>query len=86
MGLRITGTGWWEYERKVEEGTFVCPREQSQQTYRVLRSNRWITLLYVPIIPLGTRAMWVQCRSCKGNFGLDVIPQPPSFASASLEN
>jgi hypothetical protein len=76
MGLRIAGTGWWEYERKVEEGQFLCPREQSQQTYRVMRSNRWITVLYVPVIPMGTLGMWVKCRSCKGIFHLDVINTP----------
>jgi hypothetical protein len=45
MGFRITGTGWWEYERTGEEGSFFCPKEQSNQTYEIRRAKRWITVL-----------------------------------------
>ena len=76
MGLRMWGTGWWEYERTAQEGPFVCPSEKSQQTYRMRRVNRWITVVWIPVVPLGSLGTFVQCRSCKNKFGVDVLASP----------
>lgn len=73
MATRLNGTGTWVYERTIEEGIFRCPREKEEQEYRVRRGNKWITILWIPVIPLGTRSVWAECRSCKGVFGLEVV-------------
>ena len=78
MGFRITGCGWWEYERTDTSGTFVCPAEGIEREYQIRRVNRWITLFYVPVVPLGTLGRFVRCKSCKNRFGHEAIQQPRS--------
>lgn len=82
MGFRITGCGWWEYERTAESGTFVCPTEGTEREYQLRRVNRWITLLYVPVVPLGTLGVFVRCKRCKNKFGLEAIKHSHSATAA----
>jgi hypothetical protein len=74
MAGRINGTGTWLYQRTIEEGMFRCPRENRERPYRVRRSRTWITVLWIPVVPLGTQSVWAECRSCKGVFGLETVP------------
>ena len=78
MGLRITGFGWWEYDRKTGEGSFHCSKEGAEKAYELRRVNRWITLLYVPVVPLGTLGQYVKCKSCKARYGLEVLSSTTS--------
>jgi hypothetical protein len=82
MGFRITGCGWWEYERTAQSGTFVCPAEGMEREYQIRRVNRWITLFYVPVIPLGTLGTFVRCKRCKNKFGYDAISQSSAATAA----
>jgi len=82
MGLRITGTGWWEYDRKADAGTFRCPKEGDSRAYEIRRVNRWITILYIPVIPLGTRGTYVKCTSCRGKFPLSTLQEQRAGGSA----
>jgi hypothetical protein len=85
VAFRINGTGTWFYERTLEEGEFLCPREGVRRNYRVRRSNKWITLLWIPVIPLGARGIWTECRKCKGMFGLETVTTSPTAAGETSE-
>ena len=81
MGLRISGCGWWEYDRKQGEGRFVCTHEGREEAYQLRRVKRWITLLYVPVIPLGTLGTYVKCKSCKTKYSTDVVARATEAAA-----
>ena len=37
----------------IDSGTFFCPRCSAQQHYRMIGVNRWFTLYFIPVIPMG---------------------------------
>ena len=46
-----------------ERGAFNCPRCSMQRGYRWISVNRFFTLYFIPLIPLGTRYLDV-CTVC----------------------
>lgn len=64
--------------RTVDEGTFFCPNEGGQRRYGHVAARRWITLFFIPLIPLGTHAEWVQCHSCGATYDPGVVRRDPS--------
>jgi uncharacterized paraquat-inducible protein A len=55
------------------EGEFYCPRCKSQRAYLHKRATRYFTLYFVPLIPLGTLAEYVECQLCGTTFDLTVL-------------
>ena len=41
--------------------------------YRRLEARRWFTVFFIPVIPLKQLGTVVQCDSCGGQFGDDVL-------------
>lgn len=60
-----------------QTGSFSCPRCSMQRTYRHKRANRFFTLYFIPLIPLGTAGEWIECASCGGTFGVEVLSYNP---------
>lgn len=60
----------------VETKPFHCPHCRSQRNGTVRAMNRWFTLYFIPIIPLGTRGHYVTCEYCSGEFSTDVLYTP----------
>lgn len=71
--------------RTVGEGMFHCPSCGGDRRYRRRRGRRWITLFFLPVIPLGGLGEAVECRSCRTRFNVPVLRQPTAAAmSAAL--
>ena len=66
----------------IGSGRFHCPNEGADRPYGRRRARRWITLFFVPIIPLGRKGEWVQCRGCGVRYGPDVLQRHPSSRPA----
>lgn len=64
--------------RTVDEGTFFCPNDGGERRYRHVAARRWLTLFFLPLIPLGTQGEWVQCQSCGAMYDPDVVRRDPS--------
>lgn len=59
------------YKRGV--GDFYCPRCKQQQTYQQKRVRRFLTLYFIPIIPLDLIGEHVQCQRCRQQYTIDSI-------------
>lgn len=54
--------------------TFHCPTCQSQQRCRVIFYQRWFTLFFLPIFPLGRGTACCDCLNCSGEFVINDLP------------
>jgi transcription elongation factor Elf1 len=66
FAMIIFGSG--ARERKVGEGRFFCPNCKHQAPYQHLKIKEYFALYFVPLIPIGERAEFVQCGECGGRF------------------
>ena len=80
IGLVIYG--WRTLESQAEYGQFHCPVCQGQRQYTLIKLNRYFTLYFIPLIPLGTVAQAVECHSCRRQFEQDVLTYNPGVPSA----
>jgi len=64
--------------KALASGQFYCPTEQGTRPYQHLREGRWLTLFFLPVIPLGGQREWVQCEGCGTTFGPGVLQQHPA--------
>lgn len=63
----------------VEEGQFFCPRCRSNQPYKLQRVQRWFTLYFIPIFPMGVLGEYAECGQCATTWKPEVLsagPQP----------
>ena len=60
-----------------DTGPFHCPRCSMQRTYHLKSANRFFTLYFIPLIPMGSAGQWVECASCGGTYGEEVLHYNP---------
>lgn len=65
-GLRVRTT-------ITDTGTFHCPNEGGDRRYQRLRARKWLTLFFIPVIPLNQRGEWVECLGCGSTYQVDVL-------------
>ncbi|MBX3421234.1 MAG: zinc ribbon domain-containing protein [Pirellulaceae bacterium] len=65
--------GTWDWPKTIETGIFYCPACDSQQNYRRRRVRPFLTLYFIPVIPIGRRQEQVQCRKCKSQFETSIL-------------
>ncbi|MEQ8787945.1 MAG: zinc-ribbon domain-containing protein [Pirellulaceae bacterium] len=54
-------------------GDFSCPRCSIRRQYRHKAANRFFTLYFIPLIPMGTAGTWIECTSCGGTYAEEVL-------------
>jgi uncharacterized tellurite resistance protein B-like protein len=59
----------------ISEGDFHCPQCNNSQNYRHREVQKYFTLYFIPIIPLGSAGEYVECRNCKGTFVPRILEQ-----------
>lgn len=79
LGLIIYG--WRTLESHAEQGQFNCPICRANRPYTLTKLNRYFTLYFIPIIPLGTVAQAVECHACRRQFEVDVLSSGPAGGS-----
>jgi hypothetical protein len=60
-----------------QTGVFHCPRCGQNQHYSHTDVNRWFTLYFIPVIPMGRAGSFVQCRACAGTYSEAVLSYNP---------
>ena len=50
------------------KGRFTCPRCQTAQGYEKLKLQRYFTLYFIPLFPMGASTEYVECQLCKAAF------------------
>ncbi len=68
-----------------ESGSFNCPRCSMQRTYQRISANRYFTLYFIPLIPMGSAGEYVECLSCGGTYGVEVLSYNPEVEQAELK-
>jgi hypothetical protein len=67
-----------------QTGSFHCPRCSMQRGYEHKKANRFFTLYFIPVIPLGSAGEYVQCSACGGTYGVEVLHYDPQADQAAL--
>ena len=63
---------------------FHCPRCQLQRDGRIQAANRWFTLYFIPVIPMGTAGEYVECTACSGTYATEILQYNPEAERAEL--
>jgi hypothetical protein len=80
--FQINGIGIRDFHKTISTGTFECSNDHckgkrgggSSQQYKLISTKRWFTLFWIPLIPLGGRAVYVECKSCKAHYSPSAVP------------
>jgi hypothetical protein len=80
LALIIWGTR--SSEKVVGEGQFSCPQCRNHVPFTHKKLQRYFTLYFIPLFPIGTIAEFVECVYCRGNFQMQVLQMqgPPPGA------
>ncbi|HZR50357.1 MAG TPA: zinc-ribbon domain-containing protein [Streptosporangiaceae bacterium] len=68
--------GWRVFYRSVGQGTFHCRHCGGDRQYRLRAGRKWLTLFFIPVIPLARVGEHVQCQTCRTRYVTDVLCQP----------
>ncbi len=59
--------------RTRDEGNFVCPACGVSQGYRLRATRAWLTVYFIPTVPVSDHEFFVQCEHCKTNWDPSVL-------------
>ena len=66
--------------KNVSSGPFHCPRCGPEKRYDLIQVNRWFTLYFIPLIPMGSEGKYVKCKACAGTFDETAVNYDPVVA------
>jgi len=66
----------------IKEGNFNCPQCESSVPYRHRKVNKFFTLYFIPLIPLGSAGEYVECKHCKGTF----VPRVLNYSNENTKD
>lgn len=67
----LIGTMNWVSTRL--RGLFRCPECGSSQSFRLRASRPFLTLYFIPILPIGSLQEYVECARCKSSYEPDIL-------------
>lgn len=67
----LIGTMQWKSTRG--SGSFRCPACEAQQPYRLRATRTFLTIYFIPVVPVGRATEFVLCENCRGTFAIDVL-------------
>ena len=59
--------------RTREHGNFFCPTCGANQSYRLRARRPFLTLYFIPTVPVGGLELFVQCDACKSTWDPTVL-------------
>lgn len=68
--------GWRVVYHTIAQGMFYCRKCGGDRGYRHRAGRRFITLFFIPIIPLTKAGEHVQCDTCKTRYVTEVLGSP----------
>jgi hypothetical protein len=77
VGLRTTWTD-------AGEGEFFCPGCGGDRNYQRMRGRLRLTVLGVPLLARGETGPVVECASCAGRFGAEVLDHPTTARFSAM--
>ncbi len=70
--------------KTLAEGTFYCPHDGGDRSYRKRQARRWFTLFFIPLIPMRVLGEFIECSSCGSTYDMKVLTMPT--AAAMVDN
>ena len=58
-------TGTMNLTRTQDRGNFYCPSCRTNQPYRLRSRRPFLTIYFIPVVPVGGAESFVQCENCK---------------------
>jgi uncharacterized tellurite resistance protein B-like protein len=65
--------GTMNLTRTRDRGNFYCPTCRLSQTYRLRARRPWLTLYFIPTVPVGGIELFVQCDQCRSTWDPTVL-------------
>ena len=78
--------GTMNIKRTSETGDFYCPSCAGLQGYRQRSSRPFLTLYFIPVIPIGPAEMFVQCDQCRSVWDVSVLQMDQKQHEAAAED
>lgn len=75
LGLIIFGTRGVTYGS--EGGQFYCPDCDAERAYKHRKVRRFVTLYFIPLIPLGLLGEYIECQTCTSTYKPSVLELDP---------
>ena len=60
----------------ITQGVFFCRKCGGDRSYRKRAGRRYITLFFIPVVPLSKTSVHVQCVTCKTRYVTEVLKLP----------
>lgn len=70
--------GWRVFYHTIAQGMFYCRKCGGDRPYRHRAGRRFITIFFIPVIPLTKVGEHVQCDACKTRYVTEVLNSPTS--------
>ncbi len=77
--------GTMNLTRTRERGDFYCPTCAMGQTYRLRARRPWLTLYFIPTVPVGGAELFVQCDQCRQSWDPTVLEMDQQSHEMALE-
>lgn len=77
--------GTMNITRTRSTGDFYCPTCGSLREYRLRARRPFLTIYFIPVIPIGASEEFVQCSHCKTNSPLEALEQDERSFRDSME-
>ncbi len=68
--------GTMNWTKTIAQGEFHCPNCNTTRQYQRKSFRPFLTLYFIPVIPLGKVGDFVRCRSCRVDFAPEILTQP----------
>jgi Tellurite resistance protein TerB len=68
--------GWRVVYHTIAQGMFYCRKCGGDRAYRHRAGRRFITVFFIPLIPLTKAGEHVQCGTCKTRYVTEVLASP----------
>jgi hypothetical protein len=62
-----------QLKRTLEEGQFKCPNCSTLEPFRRRASRPFLTIYFIPTVPVGKVTEFIQCMSCKKTYQTDIL-------------
>ncbi|MEM9365352.1 MAG: zinc-ribbon domain-containing protein [Planctomycetota bacterium] len=77
--------GTRDLTRTQDQGDFYCPECKATYSYRLRAKRTFLTLYFIPVIPISSPEWFVQCDSCKSNWDPNVLEIDQASHEAAQE-
>lgn len=77
--------GTYNWAKTIATGQFYCPKCVAVTDYRQRSSRPFLTVYFIPIIPIGGATQYVECTSCKIQYPESIIAPEPATGDFSQD-